>query len=408
MLWSRAVAVLGGNEDAQKLSLHVRTSQWNKSICDPHNNILRATVEALAGVLGGCDSLQVGAFDEMVRPPDDFSRRIARNTQLILQKECNLTHVIDPAGGSWFAEMLTAELADRAWPLFQEVEKLGGMATALREGFAQEAIHAVAVERIQAVACRRDSIVGVNQYANPKERPLEAPLEDVKWFHKRRAQQIASYRTSLDDTESEIVLKRLSNIVNIRGEGLLAECLEAVISGATLGEIVRAIRIHDHPCATVTPVRITRAAVPFERLRAAIERYVASHHQRPQVFLCNMGSLREHKARADFSRGFFCTGGYDVVSPEGFGTPEAAVQAFVQSGARIAVICSTDENYPALVPSLVEGIRAVCRDAVIVLAGFPKDQIEAHKKTGVHEFIHLRADAVQLLGKIHSKLGIEI
>jgi methylmalonyl-CoA mutase len=408
MLWSRAVAVLGGNEDAQKLSLHVRTSQWNKSSCDPHNNILRATVEALAGVLGGCDSLQVSAFDEVIRPPDDFSRRIARNTQLILQKECILTQVIDPAGGSWFVEVVTAELADGAWPLFQEVEKLGGMAAALHEGFAQEAIHAVAAEKIQAVACRRDSIVGVNQYANPNEQPLEAPAEDARWFHKRRAQQIGSYRTSMDDTESEIVLKRLSNIVNIRGEGLFAECLEAVISGATLGEIVRAIRIHDHPCATVTPVRITRAAVPFERLRAAIERYVASHHQRPQVFLCNMGPLREHKARADFSRGFFATGGYDVISPDGFGTPEAAVQAFAQSGARIAVICSTDENYPALVPPLVNGIRAARRDAVIVLAGFPKDQIEAHKKAGVDEFIHLRANAVQLLGNLHSKLGIEI
>ena len=155
-------------------------------------------------------------------------------------------------------------------------------------------------------------------------------------------------------------------------------------------------------------MRITRAAVPFERLRAAIERHVASHHPRPQVFLCNMGPLREHKARADFSRGFFATGGYDVISPEGFGTPEAAVQAFVQSGARIAVICSTDENYPALVPPLVKGIRAARRDAVIVLAGFPKDQIEAHKKTGVDEFIHLRADAVQLLGNFHSKLGIEL
>jgi methylmalonyl-CoA mutase len=408
MLWSRAVAVLGGNEDAQKVSLHVRTSQWNKSVRDPHTNILRATVEALAGVLGGCDSLQVGAFDEVVRPPDDFSRRIARNTQLILQKECNLTQVIDPAGGSWFAEVMTAELASRAWLLFQEVEKLGGMAAALHEGFAQEAIHTLAAQKIRATACRRDTIVGVNQYANPNEKPLEVPATDATLFHKRRARQVASHRTSLDDTEGEIVLKKLSNIVNFRGDGLFAECVEAVISGATLGEIVRAIRIHDHPCAPITSVRITRAAVPFERLRAAIERHIAGHHQRPQVFLCNMGPLREHKARADFSRGFFSTGGYDVVSPEGFGTPEAAIQAFVQSGARIAVICSTDENYPALVPPLVKGIRAARHDAIIVLAGFPKDQIEAHKKTGVDEFIHLRADAVQLLGNLHTKLGIEI
>jgi methylmalonyl-CoA mutase len=408
MLWARAVAALGGNQDTQKLSLHVRTSQWNKSVLDPHTNILRATVEALAGVLGGCDSLQVGAFDEVIRPPDDFSRRIARNTQLILQKECNLTQVIDPAGGSWFAEVMTAELASHAWPLFQEVEKLGGMEAALHASFPQQAIDTIVAKKIQATACCRDSIVGVNRYANPKEQPLEVPLVDAKLFHKRRAQQVASHRTSLDDPDSEIVLKKLSNIMNIRDEGLFAECLEAVSAGATLGEIVRAIRIHDHPCAPILPVKLIRAAVPFERLRAAVERHIAAHQKRPQIFLCNMGPLREHKARADFSRGFFATGGYDVISPEGFETTETAVQAFVESGARIAVICSTDENYPALVPPLVKGIRGARPDSVIALAGFPKDQIETHKKTGVDEFIHIRADAIQLLGNFHTKMGIEL
>jgi methylmalonyl-CoA mutase len=408
MLWSRAVAALGGNPDAQKLSLHVRTSQWNKSVYDPHNNILRATVEALAGVLGGCDSLQVGAFDEIVRPPDDFSRRIARNTQLILQKECNLTQVIDPAGGSWFAEVVTAELAGRAWSLFQEVEQLGGMEAALHAGFPQKTIDAIAAEKMQAAASRRHSMVGVNQYANPKETPLEVPSLDARLFHKRRAQQVASHRTSLDDPDSEIVLKKLSNIVNIRGEGLFAECMEAVGAGATLGEIVRAIRIHDHPCAPIVPVTLTRPALPFERLRAAMDRHIALHDQRPQVFLCNMGPLRDYKARADFSIGFFSLAGYEVVSPEGFATPDAAVQAFAQSGARIAVICSTDNNYPALVPPLVKGIRAARPGAVIALAGFPLDQVEAHKKTGVDEFVHLRADAVQSLANFHAKLGIEI
>jgi methylmalonyl-CoA mutase len=407
MLWSRAVAALDGNHAAQILHLHVRTSQWNKSLYDPHNNILRATVEALAGILGGCDSLQVGAFDEVTRPPDDFSRRIARNTQLILQKECHLARVIDPVGGSWFAEVMTAELASRAWSLFQEVEKLGGMATALHAGFPQKAIEAIVAEKIEATSCRRHSIVGVNQYADPKEQPLEVPLVDAKLFHKRRAHQVASHRTSLDDPDSEIVLKILSNIVNTRGEGLFAECLEAASAGATLGEIVRAIRIHDHPHAPIVPVNLTRAAIPFERLRTAMERHIALHQKRPQVFLCNMGPLREHKARADFSRGFFATGGYEVISPEGFGTTESAILAFVESGARIAVICSTDDNYPVLVPPLVGGLRATRTDVIIALAGFPKEQVEAHRKTGVDEFIHLRSDAVQMLGNFHSRLGIQ-
>ncbi len=124
------------------------------------------------------------------------------------------------------------------------------------------------------------------------------------------------------------------------------------------------------------------------------------HKQLPQVFLCNLGPLREHKARADFSRGFFAMGGYEVVSPEGFKTPEAAAAAFAQSQANVAVICSTDDNYPALVPPLAAAIRAAKPQAIIVLAGYPEDQLEAHKKAGVDEFIHLRANALEVLRRI--------
>jgi len=402
MLWSRAVATAGGDEAAQKMSLHVRTSQWNKTVVDPYNNLLRATVEAFAGVLGGCDSMQVGAFDEVVRQPDDFSRRIARNTQLVLQKECALNHVVDPAGGSWFVENATGEIATHAWALFQEVEKLGGMEAALRAGAPQKAVGETALKKIKAVTGRRDSIVGVNQYANPKEKPLETPPVDAKAFHKRRTQQVASHRTSLDDEYSQNVLLWLAKIIGLRGHDLFEVCVEAVSAGATLGEITRALRINDSPCAPITPVCLTRAAAPIERLRVAMNRAGGP----AKVFLCNLGSLKEHKARADFSRGFFSVGGYDVISPAGFKTPADAVAAFAKSGADIAVICSTDENYPALVPALTAGIRAQKPDATIVLAGYPPEQIEAHKKAGVDEFIHIRADVLEVLSRINTKLGI--
>jgi len=407
MLWSRAVCAAGGNENAQKLSLHVRTSQWNKTVVDPYNNMLRTTVEAFAGVLGGCDSMQVGAFDEVLRQPDDISQRIARNTQVILQKECTLDRVIDPAGGSWFIETMTAELANRAWALFQEVEKLGGMEAALRAGFPQKAAAATASEKIKAVTRRRDSIVGVNQYANVKEKALEIPAVDAKVFHKKRVQQVASHRTSLDQAESTVVLDKLSNVVNFKGVQLFDACVAAIRAGATIGEITRSVRINDTPCAPITPVCITRAAVPVERLRAAMDRFIARTGERPAVFLCNMGSLKDHKARADFSRGFMSVGGYEVASPSGFKTPEAAVEAFGKSKAKIAVICSTDDNYPALVPVLAKGIRAVQPGAIIILAGYPADQIEAHKQSGVDAFIHVRADVCETLAQFHKKLGIE-
>jgi methylmalonyl-CoA mutase len=406
MLWARLISTLGGNEASQRLTLHVRTCQWNKTAYDPYNNLLRTTVEAFAGVLGGCDSMQVGAFDEVVRRPDDFSQRIARNTQIILQKECHLAPVIDPAGGSWLVESLTAELANRAWALFQEIEQKGGMEAALRAGFPQQTVGALAAEKIKAVTRRRDSIIGINQYANPKEQPLERPAADPQAFHKHRVQQVASYRTSLEEEESQQVLKQLAGVVNAKTEGCFEACVSAVLSGATLGEITRAVRISDTPSAPVTPVCTTRLSAPIEGLRAAMDGYVAGGKERPKAFLCNMGSLRDHKARADFSRGFLAVGGYDVVSPGGFKTPEEAAEAFAESKARIAVLCSTDDNYPVLVPSLVPALRAKQPDVLVVLAGYPEAHIETFKQAGVDDFIHIRADVLETLKKFHTRLGI--
>jgi methylmalonyl-CoA mutase len=402
MLWSQLVTGLGGNNESKKISIHARTSLWNKTVVDPYNNLLRGTVESFAAVLGGCESLQVGAFDEVVRPPDDFSRRLARNTQLVLQKECQLTQVVDPAGGSWFVESLTAEIATRAWTLFQEVEKLGGMRAALDNGFPQKTVAETAAEKLKNVTRRRDSIVGVNQYANAAEKPLTATSVSAEPFHRRRVQQVVSHRTSLEDETNALVLQQLSRVIAAKGPELFEVCVDAVAAGATLGELTRAIRIQDAPGKPIIPVCITRAAIPIERLRASMNR----QSERAQVFLCTMGPPKEHRARAEFSRGFFGVGGYEVLTSPGFKTPAEAAQAFAATKAGIAVICSTDENYPTLVPSLVTELRARRSDALIVLAGYPTEQIEAHKKAGVDEFIHIRADVLEVLSRIHSKLGI--
>jgi methylmalonyl-CoA mutase len=406
MLWSRAVAVCGASEQAQNCWIHVRTSHWNKTLYDPYNNIVRATVEAFAGVLGSCDSMQVGAFDEVFRRPDDFSLRIARNTQLILQQECHLDHVIDPAGGSWFVESLTSELAGKAWALFQEVEKLGGIEAALRQGFPQNKVSETAAEKSKAICRRRDSIVGVNQYANPKEKLLDRPAVDAAAFHKRRVQQVSSYRTSLEEDESELVLQKLARILETKGSDLFDVCAEAAAAGATVGEITRAVRISDSPSPPVAPLEIRRAAVPIEALRDATQRLTASSGKAPIAFLCNMGGLRDYKARADFSRGFMAVAGFESVYSKGFKSPEEAAAAFGSSGANLAVICSSDDNYPTVVPPLVKTLRAAKADAVVVLAGYPEKMVEEFRKQGVDEFIHIRADACELLSKLQSRLGI--
>jgi methylmalonyl-CoA mutase len=180
-----------------------------------------------------------------------------------------------------------------------------------------------------------------------------------------------------------------------------------VATGATLGEITRALRISDNPSAPITPVRITRAAARVEALRDATNRHVARTGQAPRAFLCNMGPLRQHKARADFARGFLAVGGFDAVYPRGFSSPEDAAEAFAGDGAAVVVICSTDDDYPALVPPLVKAIRAARPDAVILLAGYPEDQVEAHRQSGVDDFIHVRADVCEVFKRLQARLGFE-
>jgi methylmalonyl-CoA mutase len=180
LLWARAVGAAGGAAEAQKLVCHGRTTRWNKTVLDPHVNLLRATTEAFAGIVGGCDGLQVGTFDECIRTPDAFSRRLARNIQIILAEECQLGRVVDPAGGSWYVETLTHQLAEKAWALFQEIERFGGLAPALAEGYPQTLVERTATERIAAAAGRRDAIIGTNLHPNLREKiPVVEPTATV-------------------------------------------------------------------------------------------------------------------------------------------------------------------------------------------------------------------------------------
>ena len=408
LLWSRLVSVLGGSEDAQRARLHVRTSLWNKTVFDPHVNLLRATVEAFAGVLGGCDSMQVGAFDEIVRAPDEFSERIARNTQLVLQKECQLDRVIDPAGGSWYVETLTHELAERAWTLFQEIEKRGGMAAAMNQGWPQAEVARIAAEKLNNVARRRDCIIGTNAYANINEKRLESRPGEEGTFYRRRFQQVAAARTEADEGRHREVLDRLSAVVGKADRDLMEAAIEAAQIGATLGEVTRAVRIQDAPGATAPAVNLTRAAVPFEQLRLAVDRQASRMDRRPGVFLANMGPTKQHRARAEFALGFFEVAGFQVLSPTGFKTVEDAVAAAVQSGLEAVCICSTDDTYPDLVPPLVKALRVQKPGVVVILAGYPADQVEAHRAAGVDVFIHMRANALELLTEIATRVGVTV
>jgi methylmalonyl-CoA mutase len=401
MLWARIVAAFGGSEQAQQLTLHARTSAWTKSRADAYNNMLRATSEAFAAVMGGCTSLHVSPFDEALGLPDEFSRRIARNVQIILREECSFARLIDPSGGSWAVERLTDELAREAWALFQELERRGGMAAALAAGFPQAQIAATRSERLNQIALRREVIVGVNMYANLKERPVAARPVDAVALQAERRTALTHYRAAADN---EALQAALAALTGATGEQLLAATLAAARAGATLGALVAARATQTGP--SVEPLPAQRGAEQFEGLRSAAEAYAVRNGTPPAVFLATMGPLSQSKARADFATSFFETGGFVVTSGPGYATPAEAAQAALASNASIVLICATDEAYPALVPALAGLIKAERPDTTLVLAGYPTDQIATYQAAGIDEFIHLRADCYAILARLQQLKGV--
>ncbi len=408
MVWSQIVREFGGGEAAQKMRIHARTSIWNKTIYDPYVNMLRATTEALSGIAGGCDSLHVGAFDEPAGLPTEFSRHIARNTQIILKEESHFDRVIDPAGGAWYVETLTRQVAEKAWKFFQEVEAQGGMFRALEKEFPQEQIAETARKRAENIAKRKDKIIGTNIYPNLNEEPAELGKPDYPAISRERARYLQNFRDSRISGQHLSSLEKLSQMGSAQPDRLMEALIDAALAGATLGELSQALRSGKGAAPSITPLKLQRGAELFEHLRRAMEAHREKTGAIPKVFLANIGAVSQYKARADFSAGFFQVAGFEVIDQGGFSTPEAAAKAALAAGAGIVVICSTDENYPAVVEPLTSRFKRANPRVTVVLAGYPQDQVEAHRKAGVDEFIHLRANAAELLGKFMQWLGVQI
>jgi len=401
MLWAKIVQAFGGGAEAQKMCIHARTSSWNQTVYDPHVNLLRGTTEAFSAVVGGCDSLHISPFDELVRTPDDFSRRVARNTHTVLREETHITHTVDPAGGSWYVEYLTDAVARQSWTIFQDVEKQGGMTQSLQAGWPQGQIADTAAKRAANLAKRKDIFVGTNVYANAKETRLEAPAVDSQAIQAERSAALSQFRAAADAGRKQAALDQL-----IQSRDKVAAAIQAALSGATLGEIAQATRADAKPGPTLTPVCAQRGALPFERLREAADAYIARVGQRPQVFLAVMGPLTQHKARADFTTAFVGVGGFETIYPSGFSTPDEAADAALASGAPAVVICSTDPTYPEIVPPLAQKLKQANPELTVMVAGYPADHVDAFKAAGVDDFIHLSANCLALLSTLQKKMGV--
>ncbi len=406
MLWARVVEASGGSENSRTMFIHARSSAFTKTVRDPWVNLLRSTAECFSSVVGGADSIATMPFDETLGTPDAFSRRIAANTQNVLQEESNLHKVVDPAGGSWYIETVTRQMAEAAWTLFQDIENRGGMAEAIGSGWVAEQVEATWSGRKKAIAKRKDAITGVSEFPNLQEKPIEKKPIDFEGLYKSASETLPEKRKEALESGT---LDKLGDVLadpSPEPGSLTQAVVEAFSGGATVGQVAALLRGDD--TGTQAPaLGSRRAAEPFEHLRDASDIWLATHGERPKIFLANMGTIPEHKARAMFSANFFEAGGLESVSNDGFSNAEDAAAAFKESGANAAVICSTDKKYPEVVPEVAPKL-AELGAKFIVLAGKPADAEKEtlYRDAGVNVFIHLGCDVLGTLEKILTGLDI--
>ncbi|WP_027407717.1 methylmalonyl-CoA mutase family protein [Anoxybacteroides tepidamans] len=392
LIWANIVAAFGGSEEAKKLTAHARTSYFTKTVYDPYVNMLRATNEAFAAVVGGANSLHVSPFDEAIQPADEFSRRIARNTQLILLEEAHMGKVIDPAGGSYYVETLTAQVAEQTWQLFQQIEAKGGMTKALEEGFVQAEVEKVAKQRDRHVKTRKEKIVGTNVYANLAEASVKRANEPMR----------TPSEQSLD--EQRVAELKAGFAVKKWVETALA----AAAHRATAQEVDKALAATG-PSISIKPIVQWRLAEPFEQLRKAAEAHFEKTGHRPKVVLINLGAIPNHKARADFITGFFEAGGFAVVKNDGYMTAEEAVQGALASGGSHYVVCGTDDSYVDAVPVIASELKKANPHLKLYVAGKQAPNIEeAFVQAGVDGFIHIGSNCYETLVAVMKEMGVAL
>lgn len=391
-LWAQIASSFGGDAEAQKAQIFGRTSLFTKTVYDPYVNMLRNTTEAFSGVVGGVDGLTVGCFDEALRPGSEFSRRVARNAQVLLQKEFNLLQPEDPAGGSWYVEKLTDELARRIWEELQRIEAAGGFLKSVREGVIQRDIQSVLQQRFKRLAQRADRAVGTNMYPNPAEPLPEFAEPDRRAQRAERAEALRRFRAGRDGGAVERALDGAA------ASGTVSSAADAASAGATLGELRAALGRKGDGALSVEPILPHRWTEQYEAMRRRTEAFEAEKGDNFKVFLANMGPIPQHKARADFIASFMEVAAFEILRNDGFAEIGECAAAAAASGADIAVICSTDASYPELVPPLARAIKERCPGMGVYLAGAPAaDCKDSYVEAGVDGFINIRSNCLETL-----------
>lgn len=406
LLWAKLVKQFNPkNEKSMALRTHSQTSGWSLTEQDPYNNIARTCIEALAAATGHTQSLHTNALDEAIALPTDFSARIARNTQIYLQEETNITKVVDPLGGAYYVEYLTDQLVKKAWAIISEIEELGGMAKAIETGMPKLKIEEAAARKQARIDGGKDIIVGVNRYQAVSDdlEILSVDNEKVRKAQIERLNQLKRERNEADVVES---LAKITS--GARGEeNLLALAVDAARKRATLGEISLAMeKVFDRHKATINSVSAVYSTEIsgnqfFKEALELSDKFEAWDGRRPRIMVAKMGQ-DGHDRGAKIIATSFADLGFDVDIGPLFQTPEEVAMQAAENDVHIVGVSSLAAGHKTLVPALIKALATLGREDIMVVVGgvIPKQDYAFLKEAGVSSIFGP--------GTIISKAAIEI
>ncbi|MEJ4088720.1 methylmalonyl-CoA mutase [Galbibacter orientalis] len=375
MLWAKLVKQFNPkNEKSLSLRTHCQTSGWSLTEQDPFNNVARTCIEATAATFGGTQSLHTNALDEAIALPTDFSARIARNTQLFLQEETEITKTVDPWAGSYYVESLTHKIANKAWKLIEEVETLGGMTKAIEAGIPKMRIEEAAARKQARIDSNQDIIVGVNKYRLEKEDPLQILEVDNQTVRKQQIERLESIKATRNEAAVTASLLKLSQSAKSGENNLLALAIEAAKNRATLGEISSALeevfgrykaKIQSFSGVYSKEVKQDKS---FEKAKSMTDKFAEQEGRRPRILIAKMGQDGHDRGAKVVATGYADIG-FDVDIGPLFQTPQEAAKQAVENDVHILGVSSLAAGHKTLVPEVINTLKKYGRDDIMVIVG---------------------------------------
>jgi len=391
LLWAKIVDEFEPqNSRSKMLRTHSQTSGWSLTEQDPYNNVIRTTIEAMAAVFGGTQSLHTNALDEAIALPSEFAARIARNTQLVIQEETGITDVIDPWGGSYMMESLTQSIADRAWELIKEIEEHGGMAKAIETGLPKLRIEEAAARKQALIDRGENVIVGVNKYQQENQDQVDILEIDNTAVRKSQLARLAQIKGDRDQPAVDAALAAITAAAESGDGNLLALSIEAIRARATVGEVSSAMESifgrYEAEAKTTQGVygSFYQEDDGWQDIKQRVEKFESDHGRRPRMLVCKMGQ-DGHDRGAKVIATAFADVGFDIDLSPMFSTPEEVVRQAIENDVHVIGVSSQAAGHKTMVPTLINELqKAEASDIAVIIGGvIPKQDYDFLHQAGV-------------------------